>query len=133
MRSSKRSGVPQAEFFENDARHEQAFHAFLDFVCEVSDRFSSNRLNEMARFLVEMSKRGAGDNRVQVVRDCADVFCDRPLIVVQHNYETLGVRLYVVERFVADSAGECGIACYHDDVLVTTAQVAPDRHAEGSG
>jgi hypothetical protein len=43
------------------------------------------------------------------------------------------VRFYIVERFVADPARECGVACYHDDVLVATAEVASNRHAERSG
>src|SRR6266487_3480997 len=69
---------------------------------------------------------------VQIVCDRADIFCDGPLIVVQHDYETLGVRFYIVERFVADPACECGVACYHDDVLVAAAEVASDRHAQCS-
>ena len=70
---------------------------------------------------------------VQVVRDGADVFCDRPLVVVEHDDEALGLRFDVVQRFVADAAGERGIARDYDDVLVAAAQIAPDRHAERGG
>ena len=34
------------------------------------------------------------------------------------------MRFYIVERFVADPARECGVARYHDDVLVATAEHA---------
>src|SRR4029450_689474 len=47
--------------------------------------------------------------------------------------ETLGVCFYIVERFVADPARQCGVPCHHDNVLVTTAEVAPYRHAQRSG
>ena len=43
------------------------------------------------------------------------------------------MRIHVVERFVADSAGECGVARHHDDILVTTAQVTSDCHTKSSG
>jgi len=80
-----------------------------------------------------MRERRAGRNGVQIVRDCPNILCDRPLIVVQHDDETLGVRFNIVERFVADPACESGIARYDDNVLVATAEVAPHRHAQRSG
>src|SRR5438552_13925081 len=70
---------------------------------------------------------------VQVISYRADVFRDRPLIVVKHDYETLRVRFYVVECFIADPARERGVSRYHNDVLVPTAEVASNRHAERSG
>ena len=39
----------------------------------------------------------------------------------------------VVQRLVADAAGEGGVARDDDDVLVRAAQVAPDGHAERGG
>ena len=43
------------------------------------------------------------------------------------------MRFDVVERFVADAAGERCVAGHHHDVFVTAAQIAADRHAERSG
>src|SRR4029077_11848691 len=68
-----------------------------------------------------------------VVSDRAHVFCDRPLVVVEHDDETLGMRFHIVERFVADSTGERGIACDYDNVFIATAQISSHSHAETSG
>ena len=72
-----------------------------------------------------MRVRRAGRNVVQVVCDRADVLCDRPLVVVQHDDETLGVRFDIVQRFVADPARKCGVARYHDNVFVATWRSRP--------
>jgi hypothetical protein len=128
--SVDRAVITQAEFLEDNARYEQTFDAFFHFVCEVHAGFSENRLDEIARLIVQMRVSGIRHNAVQVACDRSDIFCDRPFIVVEHNDEALRMRFDVIERFVADSAGESGIACDHYDVLVTAAQVASDRHAE---
>ena len=46
--------ITQAQFFEDDARHEQAFDAFLDLMREVHAGFPKNRLDEIASFIVQM-------------------------------------------------------------------------------
>src|SRR5437867_8936515 len=43
------------------------------------------------------------------------------------------MRLDIVERFVADSAGERSVARDYDNVFIATAQIAPNSHAEPSG
>src|SRR5713226_10464502 len=43
------------------------------------------------------------------------------------------MRFHIVERFVADSAGERGIARHDHDMLVAAAQIASDRHPESGG
>src|SRR6266404_444709 len=80
--SVDRSVIAKAEFFEDYARHEQAFDAFFDLVGEFSDRLSSDRFDEAPRFVVQMRESGARGDVVQVGRDRADVFGDRPLVVV---------------------------------------------------
>ena len=70
------------------------------------------------------------DDAVQVIGDRADIFRDRPLIVVQHDDETLRLRFDVVERLVTDPAGERGVARHHHDILIPAAQIAADRHAQ---
>src|SRR5204863_5781224 len=59
--------------------------------------------------------------------------CDRPLVVVEHNDEALGMRFHIVKRFVADSAREGGITRDYDNVFIPTAQIASHSHAETSG
>ena len=128
-----RSVITQTELLEDHARHEQAFHALLDFVRELHAGFPKDRLDEIARLLVQMRVGRVGDDAVKVIRNRADIFRDRPFIVVQHDDEPLGLRSDVVQRFVTDPAGERGVARDHDDVLVAAAQIAPDRHAERGG
>ena len=43
------------------------------------------------------------------------------------------MRFNIVERFVADSTGERGIARDHDNVFIAAAQISSHSHAETSG
>src|SRR6188472_1000251 len=70
---------------------------------------------------------------IHVISDRAHVFCDRPLVVIEHIDETLGMRFDIVERFVADSTGERGIASNYDNVFIAAAQISSYSHAETSG
>ena len=49
-----RSVIAQAEFFKNHARHEQTLDAFFHFVRELHAGLSENRLDEIARLIVQM-------------------------------------------------------------------------------
>ena len=59
-----------------------------------------------------------GHDVVQIGRDRSNILRDRPLIVVQHDDETLGLRLDVVQCLVADTAGKRRVSCHHHDVLI---------------
>ena len=74
--SIDRTVIAQAEFLEDDTRHEQAFDAFLDFVRKLCDGFSGNRFDEMPGFVVKMRERRAGHDSIEITCDCADVFGD---------------------------------------------------------
>ena len=76
---------------------------------------------------------GIRHDAVQVISDRADVFCDRPFVVIEDDDKTLRVRFNIVQRFVADSTGERGIARDYDNVLVAAAQISSHSHAETSG
>src|SRR5207247_10215648 len=69
----------------------------------------------------------------QVISDRANVFCDRPLVVIEHNDEALGMRFDVIERFVADSTGERSIARHDYNMLVATAQITSHCHPKTGG
>src|SRR2546428_10011915 len=43
------------------------------------------------------------------------------------------MRLHIIERFVADSAGQRGITCHNHTMLVAPAQIPSHRHPEPSG
>ena len=77
-----RSVVAQSEFFEDDARQNQTFNAFLDFVRNLDAGFAKNRLHKTAGFIVQMRVGLAGHDPVKVICNRADVFGDRPFVVV---------------------------------------------------
>ena len=128
-----RAVVAEAELLEDDARQEQVLHAFLDLVRELQHALAADRLDKAAGLFVQVRVGRMGGDVVEVGRDGADVLGDRPLVVVEDDDEALGLRPNVVQRLVADAAGEGGIARDDDDVLVPASQVAPDGHAEGGG
>ena len=113
--------VAEAEFFENHTRHEQALHAFLNLVREMNSGFSGDRLDESARFVVQMRVGRTRHDVIQVICNRAHVFRNRPFVVVKHHDEALGVRFHIVERFVTDSARERGIARHHHHVIAPAA------------
>src|SRR4029453_14687765 len=131
--SIDRPVIAQAELLENDTRYEQAFDALLNFMRKLCDRFSSNRLDKMTRFLMKVRERRAGHDGVQVICNRADIFGDRPLVVIQDDDEPLRVRFDVIKRFVTDSARKRSVACDDHDILVAATQVASDGHAESCG
>ena len=95
-----------------------------------SGELAADRFDELRGFFVQMRVGRVRGDLVEVAGDGADVFGDRPLVVVEHDDELLGRLGDVVERFVGDAAGEGGVAGDADDVLVRAAQVAPHGHAE---
>ena len=113
-----RAVIAEAEFFEDDARQEEALHPFFDLVREVQHALAGDCLDKAAGFFVQVRIGRIGHDVVQVARDRADVLGDRPLVVVQDDDEALGLRPNVVQRFVADAAGEGRIARHDDDVFV---------------
>ena len=90
---------------------------------------STNR----ARLVVEVGEGGAGRDAVQVGGNRANVFGDRPFVVVKHHDEPLRLRPRVVQRFVADAAGQRSVTRYRDNVFVASAKVASHGHAQSGG
>src|SRR5205814_4989148 len=71
-----RSVITQAELLENDARDEQTFDTLFDFMRELCYRFARDTLHQVPRLVMEMRERRTGGNRVQLSRDCAEIFGD---------------------------------------------------------
>ena len=53
-----RAVVAETEFFENHARHEQTLDAFFHLMRKLHAGFSKNRLDEIARLIVQMRVSG---------------------------------------------------------------------------
>lgn len=128
-----RAVVADAEIIENHAWRNEAFQSGLRLVNEFACGFSADPLHEACRVFMEVRIRPVGDEAVQVIRNRAHVFCDRPLVVIENNDEPLGGRGDIVQGFKTDAAGEGGIARNADDMLVGADLVARGGHAQRGG
>jgi hypothetical protein len=123
--------VAEAELFEDHAATNDAFGGLFGFARNVAGRLAAEFFEQAGGAVVETDVRGVGGDLVEVLGDGADVFVDRPLVVVEDDDHALGLRGDVVEGFKADAVGEGGIAGEGDDVLVSAGHIAADGHAEG--
>ena len=92
--------------------------------------FSCDRLNEPASFLVQTRIHRMRSDGIKIRSDRANVFRDRPFVVIEHDDEALRLRLGVIKRFVTDATGESGVARHHYHMFVIgAAQITTDCHA----
>ena len=82
---------------------------------------------------MEVRVGGIGHQAVQIIRNGAHIFGDRPLVVVENNDQALGGRGDIVQCLKAHAAGEGGIPCHADDMLVGADLIARCGHAQGGG
>ena len=100
---------------------------------EFARGFSADPLEKLRGVLVQVRVGGVRDDAVEVVRNRADIFCDRPLVVVKNDDQALGCGGDIVERFKSNAASERRIARHADDMLVGTEAVPGGGHAERGG
>ena len=96
-----RAVVAESEFFEEDAGDDEVFRAFLDPAGEFAEPLPGDFFEEAGGAIVEVFVGRAGRNAVKVAGDGADVFVDRPFVVVEDDDEPLGGFADVVERLEA--------------------------------
>ena len=97
---------------------------------EFGHGLSGDRLDESARFVMQMREGRASRDVVKVRSDRAYVLRDGPFVVVEHDDEAFGVGTNIVQRFIANPAGERGVTRDHDHVLIAAAQIASHGHAQ---
>ena len=73
-----------------------------------------------------------GDNAMEVARNRAHIAIDRPLVVIQHNDQPLGLVGDIVQCFKRDAVGERSVAGNRDHMLFAAGQVTRHRHAQRS-
>ena len=125
-----RAVVADAKIIKNDARSDEALQSGLRLVNEFACGFSTDPLHEARRVFMEVRIGRVGDEAVQVIRHGAHIFGNRPLVVIENNDEPLGGRRDIVQGFKTDAAGESGIACNADDMLVGAYLVARGGHSQ---
>ena len=123
--------VAEAEVLEDHAGEEEIFDTGLDFVGDIFGELAADHFDEAGGFIVEMGVRGVGGDFIEVGGDGADIFGDRPFVIVEDDDEFFGGIGDIIEGFVADAAGESGIASDTDHVFVGAPAIATDGHAEG--
>ena len=132
-----RSVITQPKLFENYARHDQA-NSLCPSSLEAPRRLTGV-ISKLLNCTLHRSQRLAAyvsasvDDAVKVIGNRADVFSDRPFVVVQHNDESLRLHANVVQRLVTDPAGERRVARHHHHILVAASQIAPDCHSQSGG
>jgi hypothetical protein len=84
-----RAVITQAELLKDYARQNEVFDALLHFVRELDRRVPADHLDEIARLVVQVTVSGAGRDIVQVGGNRADVFRDRPFVVIQNDDKAL--------------------------------------------
>ena len=108
--------IAEAEFLEDHARKDEVLHARLPF-CARARRLPlpPMHLDELRGLLVQMGVCRVRGDLVEVMGDGAHVFGDGPFVVVEDDDESLGEAGDIVERLVADAAGERRVARDGDD------------------
>ena len=128
-----RSVVAEAEVFEEDGGEDEVFAALLYLAGEFTRGWSGDFFEEVRSFIVEPGIGRVGGDFIEVAGDGADVFVDRPFVVVEDDDEALRGAGHVVESFKGRTAGECGVAGNGDDMLIPTLLVAACGETEGGG
>jgi len=133
--------VTNTEFIEQNAAiggrlalgKDDVLGVALDFFSKTTRTFTQHELDEFGGLLMQVRESGMGGDGIEVLRDGTDIAVDGPLVVIEDNDESLGMRSDVVERFKHRTAGESGVTGDADDVLVTTGKITSSGHAERGG
>ena len=130
--SVNRTVIAPAEVFKKHARSDESLHAGFDAVGEILHALAEDFFNQLSSAVVEPRVVFVRCDAAEVARHRADVAVYAPLVVVEDDDETLGLFGGVVQSLETDAAGECGVACDANDVVVSTAHVARDGKTERS-
>ena len=130
--------VTNTEFIEQNAAiggrlalgEDDVLGVALDFFSKTTRTFTQHELNEFRGFLMQVRESGMGGDGIEVFGDGTDVAINRPLVVVEDDDETLGVRGDVVESFKHRAAGESSVTGDADDMLVATDKITSGGHTK---
>ena len=129
--SVDRAVVADAEIIENHAWRDEALQPRLRLVGQLACGFSTDPFEESGGVFMEVRVGGIGHQAVQIIRNGAHIFGDRPLVVVENDDQALGGRSDIIQGLKAHAAGEGGIPCHADDMLVGADLIARCGHAQG--
>jgi hypothetical protein len=125
--------VGEPKLLEKHGGPKHAFGGFLGLAHHMTGGLATKFFQQTGRRIVQVGVSLVGDNLVQIVGDGAHVAVDRPLVVVQHHDQALGLLGYIVERLKTYAVGEGGVPGKGNDVFFRTGKISGDGHAKRGG
>ncbi len=110
-----RAEIMEIEFLEQRARHEHAFHVFFPALEEAPQEAVA--LEPPLRTFAQGVQAPAHHQAREHLRQRADVFADRHLVVVEDDEHVRIDVAAVVQRLVGHAAGEAAVADDGDDLV----------------
>ena len=123
--------VLQPELLEEQRGPQHALGGLFGAAHGRQRRLAAEALHQPRRRIVEVLVALVGHDPVEVAGNGPHVAVDRPLVVVEHDDQALGLFGDVVHRFERDAVGEGGVPGYRDHVFLAAGQVAGHCHAQG--
>ena len=120
--------IAETQIFKDHAWQDEVFDALFDLMNQLLCESATNHFHELCSLFVQMTVGIIGHQFVQIVGDRADIFCYRPLVIVQDNNQSLGIVSYVVQRLVTGAAGKGGVACDDHDIFSSAPSIPGDSH-----
>ena len=127
-----RAEVAQPEFLEKHIGKQQVFCAFLHAVGEAACGFAGDFFDKLRGLGAHRGVGVMGLQRVEITGDGADIFVDRPLVVVEHHDESAGCLGDVVQRLKRWTTSEGRITGDSDHMVVAPGEIARGGHAKRS-
>ncbi len=129
----ERTVIGEPKLLKKHRGPQHALGCFFRLAHHVPGGLAAEFFEQAGRGIVQIGVALVGDDLVQVVGDRAHVAVDRPLVVVQHHDQALGLLGDIVERLKAYAIGERRIPGKGNHVLFGPGQIARHRHAKGGG
>lgn len=125
--------VTKAELLEENIRHEHVFGVALDLVNEFTGLGAGDLFDEAGRSFADAIVGGMSLEGVEILSESADVFVDRPFVIVEDDDAALGGGGDVIKSLQGGAAGEGGVTGDGDDVVILALEIATGAHPESGG
>ena len=122
--------VLEAEFLKQHRGPQHALGGFFGAPHHVDRGLAADLLHDLLGRVVQRLVMLVGDDAMEVAGDGADIAVDRPLVVVEHHDQAIGLLGDVVERLKRDAVGKGRVSGHRDHVLRAAGQVAGHRHSQ---